>query len=177
MRDLRGKLFSRIRGVEAREKRVRDHALRRFDLKKMKGVKAKRERERVEAVMDREEEAISKARRACDDLRQKVSAAPVRDFLRIVPYNDIPLRVVKFDVPLRAAPLRAVHVAHTVLSRMVMFRCLVCNERFPTFHPAHAPPADLDLYMLRRQAGGLPQCNLEVSSWTSVPPLDANTLF
>ena len=44
---------------------------------------------------------------------------------------------------LRQAPLRAVQVMHTILSRMLMFRCLVCDERFPTFRPAYVPPEKL----------------------------------
>ena len=89
----------------------------------------------------------------------------------IVPVEKIPIRVAKFDVVLREEPLRAAHAMHTILTRMVKFRCLVCNERFPSFHPAYVPPADLNLEVLKRGRSGTASCNMEVAIWTEAPPL------
>ena len=119
-------------------------------------------------VREENERAMSK----CDALAEQVRQAPLRDRVRMVPVKNVPLRVSKFDVVLRQAPLRAVQVMHTILSRMVLFRCLVCNERFPTFHPAYVPPAKLDLHLLKRGAGGVAQCCVEVESWTELPPFE-----
>jgi hypothetical protein len=90
--------------------------------------------------------------------------------MRVLSLEHIVPRVSKFDVVLRQAPLRAVQVMHTILTRMVMFRCLVCNERFQTFHPAYVPPESLDMHLLKKGAGGVAQCNVEVASWTELPP-------
>ena len=62
----------------------------------------------------------------------------------VVPVNRLPLRGARYDVCLREVPLRAVHAMHTILSRMVMFECSWCRERFPTFHPAFKPPEWLE---------------------------------
>ena len=43
----------------------------------------------------------------------------------MVPVKTISIRVAKFDVVLREEPLRAAHAMHTILTRMVKFRCLV----------------------------------------------------
>jgi hypothetical protein len=126
----------------------------------------------TEVQMVRAEEANVRAVRDCEVLRKQISSPPIRQLMRVIPFKQVPLRVSKFDVALKAAPLRAVHAAQTILTRMVMFRCLVCNERFPTFHPAYEPPADLDLFLLKRQAGGVPHCNMEVASWTELPPFE-----
>ena len=72
-------------------------------------------------------------------------------------------------------PLRAVHAMHTILTRMVLFRCFVCNERFPTFHPAYVPPPSVakDMEILKRGGNGVAACNVEVHSWDALPPLAA----
>jgi len=84
----------------------------------------------------------------------------------LVPVDQLPLRVAKFDVVLREDALQATRAMHAVLSRMVMFWCKWCNESFPTFHPAY-DPADADVHLeLRRAAkSGVPACSVEVASW------------
>jgi len=124
----------------------------------------------LEARQEKLRQLNEKAKRKSQELLEKIPQAALRPYLRMIPVKDIPLRVSKFDVTLRDAPLRAVHAVHTILTRMVMFRCLVCNERFPTFHPAYVPPENLDLHLMKHGAGGVAHCNLEVASWVEVPP-------
>ena len=50
---------------------------------------------------------------------------------RIVPAQRLPLRVAKYDVPLREAALRAIHAQQSILASMVRFECRWCRERFP----------------------------------------------
>jgi len=87
----------------------------------------------------------------------------------------LPVRVAKYDVRLREASLRAVQAMHAILSRMVLFRCNDCKERFPTFHPAYVPPPSLakDMELLRRGGDGVAACSVEVYSWDALPPLEA----
>ena len=40
-----------------------------------------------------------------------------------VPLKKVPLRVAKYDVRLREAPLRAVQAMHAILTNMVLFSC------------------------------------------------------
>ena len=83
----------------------------------------------------------------------------------LVPVDKLPLRVAKFDVVLREDALQATRAMHTILSRMVMFRCKWCNESFPTFHPAYDPvDADIHLELLRGAESGVPTCSVEVAS-------------
>ena len=85
------------------------------------------------------------------------------------------MRVAKYDVRLRDQSLRAVQAMHAILSRMVLFQCGVCRERFPTFHPAYAPPPLIAQHMelLKRGNDGLAACCVEVAEWDELPPLDA----
>ena len=93
--------------------------------------------------------------------------------------KEVPLRVLKYDVQLREASLRAVHAMHTILTRMVLFNCTVCMERFPTFHPAYEPPASVagKMELFKRGASGLAACNIEVSTWDNMPPLRETDLL
>ena len=92
----------------------------------------------------------------------------------VVPVGRVPTRHAKYDVRLRNSSLRAVQAMHTMLSRMVMFTCTCCRERFPTFHPAYEPPEWLDLEVLKRGASDAAVCNVEVATWDDLPPaLDA----
>ena len=61
---------------------------------------------------------------------------------------------------------------HTILTRMVLFHCTVCMERFPTFHPAYEPPPSIAAKMdvLKRGSNGLAACSIEVHSWEEAPP-------
>ena len=90
----------------------------------------------------------------------------------VVPLKLAARRFAKFDVKLRLASLRAVHAMHTILTRMVLFECRFCRERFPAFHPAFEPPEQVGSQMeiLRRRACGLAGCNIEVARWDDVPP-------
>ena len=93
----------------------------------------------------------------------------------VIPVNRLPLRGARYDVCLREEPLRAVHAMHTILSRMVMFNCKWCRERFPTFHPAYAPPRWLEKKMeiLKKGRDGVAACDVSVASWDEVPLLPA----
>ena len=159
--------------IGARAKRIWAATLR------LRMARQRRESKKKDAMLDalgaeiwRLKELNVEKERKRKQAEQKARDAPLRDFLRVVPIADIPLRVSKFDVVLREAPLRAVHAMQTILSRMVLFRCMVCNERFPTFHPAYVPPKKLDLHMLRRGANGAAHCNMEVAAWNEMPPLE-----
>ena len=67
-------------------------------------------------------------------------SSPLHEKVVVVPVKHLEFRAVKYDVRVREAPLWATLAMHTILSRMVMFHCTTCNERFPTFHPAYVPP-------------------------------------
>ena len=99
-----------------------------------------------------------------------VASLPLRSKVLIIPAKAIYLCVSKFDVTLREAPLRAMRAMHMILTRMVLFRCMLCNERFPTFHPAYQPPAHLEMDVLKRGRDGVPHCSVEVASWRELPP-------
>ena len=83
--------------------------------------------------------------------------------------------VAKYDVRLRESALLSVQAMHTILSRMVLFECRECKERFPTFHPAYAPPRALakEFEKSTRGRDGVAACNVEVSVWDELPALDA----
>ena len=56
---------------------------------------------------------------------------------------------------------------HAILSRMVMFKCTMCGERFPMLHPARlVKPADLDLHVLKCF------CRGGVALWDDAPPFE-----
>ena len=89
----------------------------------------------------------------------------------MIPVKKVRMRSAKYDVCLRESSLRAVQAMHTILTRMVMFSCNWCRERFPTFHPAFAPPPWLEKKMeiLKKGRDGVAACNVEVASWDDVP--------
>ena len=60
-------------------------------------------------------------------MQERIRNPVLLDRLRVIREEDAQPRVAKFDVVLRQAPLRAVHVMHTILTRMVMFHCVICN--------------------------------------------------
>ena len=91
-----------------------------------------------------------------------------------VPLKKVPVRVAKYDVPLREAALRAVQAMHAILNSMVLFTCNDCKERFPTFHPAYAPPPRIakEMELLKRHKKfGVAAVNVEVAKWDELPPL------
>ena len=97
--------------------------------------------------------------------------------LQVIPVKHVEFRPAKYDVQLREPPLWAILSMHTITSRMVMFCCNKCNERFPTFHPAYRPPDDLNMLLLKqpkttKNRFGPPVCSIEVAAWDEVPPLD-----
>ena len=47
-----------------------------------------------------------------------------------------------------------------IMSHLVLFKCNVCNNRFPTFHPLHQP--DFELQSTKK-------CRIDVASWDSEP--------
>ena len=105
------------------------------------------------------------------------SSSPLQKHVVVIPVKHLEFRAAKFDVSLREAPLWATLAMHTILSRLVMFHCTICNERFPTFHPAYRPPDELDLELLGRPRTfkgrpRLPPCCIDVATWDEVPPLD-----
>ena len=97
---------------------------------------------------------------------------------RVVSLKHLPVRVAKYDVNLRDAPLRAVQAMHTILSRMVLFTCNECNERFPTFHPAYVPPPAIakKMEILKHGKDGVAGCSVEVASWDELPPFDLSLI-
>ena len=70
-------------------------------------------------------------------LRRALATGQLLAEYLVVPLKKFPVRVAKYDVRLRDQSLRAVQAMHAILSRMVLFNCGVCRERFPTFHPAY----------------------------------------
>ena len=70
---------------------------------------------------------------------------------------------------MKETALRAVQAKQTILTRMVMFHCNWCTERFPAFHPAYEPPEWLRMELLKRGKGGVAACNIEVAAWDEVP--------
>ena len=109
-------------------------------------------------------------------LEDKVNKANIlQKSYRPVPVKKIPGRVAKYDVHLRESSLRAVQAMHAILSHMVIFTCDHCKERFPTFHPAYAPPPSIanDMEILKHGKDGVAACNVEVAHWDELPPLDA----
>ena len=106
------------------------------------------------------------------NLRPYIADGRILSQYNVVPLKKIPSRVLKYDVSLREASLRAVQAMHTILTRMVLFHCTVCMERFPTFHPAYEPPPSIAAKMetLKRGSNGLAACSIEVHSWEEAPP-------
>lgn len=109
------------------------------------------------------------------NLNRKVGKGVVAVEYMLVSLKHLPVRVAKYDVNLRDAPLRAVQAMHTILSRMVLFTCNDCKERFPTFHPAYVPPPGIakKMEILKPGRDGVPVCSVEVATWDELPPLDA----
>ena len=104
---------------------------------------------------------------------RKLTSGALPEKLHVLPVKWLEFRAVKYDVALREAPLWATLAMHTILSRMVMFRCTCCNERFATFHPAYRPPDELDLHMLGRpKRYWAPACSIDVASWDEAPPFE-----
>ena len=82
------------------------------------------------------------------------------------------MRVAKYDVRLREAPLRAAQAMHAILTNMGLFECHDCKERFPTFHPSYVPPPCIadDMEILKRRGDGVAACSVEVFKWDELPP-------
>ena len=106
-------------------------------------------------------------------LERDVGKAKV--FYQVVPLKMVPLRVSKYDLCLREQSLRATQAMHAILSKMVLFFCGDCKERFPTFHPAYAPPLSLvdSMTLLKRGRDHLAPCDVQVFRWDELPPLDS----
>eukprot|EP00959_Pyramimonas_sp_CCMP1952_P062522 1307292-Pyramimonas_sp.AAC.1 len=58
------------------------------------------------------------------------------------------------------------------MSRMVLFECRDCKERFPAFHPAYEPPPEIaeKMEVLRAGKNGVATCCMAVASWAEFPP-------
>ena len=78
----------------------------------------------------------------------------------ICPQKFVPFRSAKIHTQFREKLLRRIHDVQRILCNMVLFRCYTCNRRFPTFHPEHQPPFDL-------------QC---LASFDEAPPSERSTL-
>ena len=74
---------------------------------------------------------------------------------------------------IREGPLQAVLAKQTMLTRMSLFNCNYCTERFPAFHPAYTPDPSLQMELLKHGADGVAPCNIEVAMWDTLPPLEA----
>ena len=64
----------------------------------------------------------------------------------IVPEELVPLRLAKTRTRFREHLLRRMHSCHKVLGNLVLFKCVVCKNRFPTFHPTVLPEMALDVF-------------------------------
>ena len=108
------------------------------------------------------------------DHRKELRQGRLLPRVRIVPVGQVPLAVAKYEVPLREEALRAVHADQTIRTRMVVFQCNWCCERFATFHPAYWPPWEVwsEMELLRRGSDGVALCNIEVESWDELPPFE-----
>ena len=87
----------------------------------------------------------------------------------VVPLSALRVRVAKYDLVLREAPLQATRAMHTILTSMLLFRCWHCNARFPTWHPAYDPTAVLDLELCKSGSSGLAVCDVQVAVWDDFP--------
>ena len=103
------------------------------------------------------------------ELEAACADPPLREELVVLPVQRLPLRVAKYDVPLREGPLRAVHAQQAIITSMVLFECRWCQERFAAFHPAYAPPEWLGLELLKRGGKGVALCSVEVATWDEPP--------
>jgi len=108
-------------------------------------------------------------------MRRLLQAGQLQERYQVVPLKKLPVRVAKYDVRLREGSLRAVQAMHAILSRMVLFHCKECKERFPTFHPAYVPPPTVanEMEILKRGKTGVAACTVEVHRWDELPPLEA----
>ncbi|MCP4092412.1 MAG: hypothetical protein GY747_03095, partial [Planctomycetes bacterium] len=88
----------------------------------------------------------------------------------VVPVSKMRRSAAKYEVQLREEPLQATRAIHTILTRMVVFHCDSCRERFPTFHPAFEPPESLGLDLLKSGRDGVAACSTAVASWNELPP-------
>ena len=81
----------------------------------------------------------------------------------------MPQRTAKLRSTFRRDLVEAIRDVLDVTYNLVLFKCTVCNERFPTFHPKHKPPGDMELKCLRR-------CPIEVAEWDPPEPSDDTPL-
>ena len=72
----------------------------------------------------------------------------------------VPVRTAKIHTTFREKLLRRIYDVQRILHNMVLFRCYTCNRRFPTFHPEHMPPFNLQC---------LASCSVEVAFFDSKP--------
>jgi hypothetical protein len=73
----------------------------------------------------------------------------------------VPPKTCKNRAIFRERLLRRVHDVHRILGSLVLFYCRVCRERFPTFHPEHAPSMPLNV---------LASCPVAVAEWDGGSP-------
>ena len=112
------------------------------------------------------EQQVAQLRSAAASLRKPV----LLDEFLVVPVAKLRRSAAKYEVSLREEPLQASRAIHTILTRMVMFHCDSCRERFPTFHPAYEPPEELELDILKAGFDGVASCSTAVASWNDLPP-------
>ena len=62
----------------------------------------------------------------------------------------------------------------SAVSSMLLFDCNICNECFPTFHPAYDPTDKIDLQLMRRNNKRVAHCNTEVAAWEELPAMRAS---
>ena len=85
----------------------------------------------------------------------------------ICPQAFVPFRTAKIHTQFREKLLHRIYDVQRILCNMVLFRCYTCNRRFPTFHPEHQPPFDLQC---------LTSCSLKVASFDQAPPSERSAL-
>ena len=60
------------------------------------------------------------------NLRPYIADGRILPQYNVVPLKKVPVRVLKYDVSLRDASLRAVQAMHTILTRIVFFYIVLC---------------------------------------------------
>ena len=70
------------------------------------------------------------------------------------------VRTAKIHTAFREKMLRRMYGAQKVLCNMVLFQCMTCNERVPTWHPRHRPDFELEC---------LKDCETGVHEWYGPP--------
>ena len=97
---------------------------------------------------------------------QKTCDRVYPDNVMIYAAGDVPLRTCKNHASFNKDTLQRMLEAQRILTNMVLFHCLACHERFPTFHPEYMPEFELDC---------LASYPWKVFKWFGGPPTKSTT--